>query len=244
MRVQAAHYHARIWEGIGGALNGRTKVLEVGCGPGDDARRLAGLGHEVVAVDVEASAGWDQPSPGVTFIECSAERMPFDSGTFDAILERDALHHIGEPGRALREMRRVLKPDGVAVIVEANRYNPIFYLHMTRLHGHDHFSFPYLRGLLEATFDHVEFRMLETRAYPFVGDGAMLAVRRWERIAESTPGLRRVAAYTVAVCRLDDPDRTVSTEAVFRGGVLPALSRRGMSVGFHRRAETTSENDE
>jgi|GEM_PF-754363 len=237
MRVQAAHYHARIWEGIGDTLRGRRRILEIGCGPGDDARRLAAQGHEVTAVDVEASEGWRLPSPGVTFVEGSAERLPFGDGGFDAVLERDALHHVAEPGRALREMRRVLRPDGVAVIVECNRYNPLFYVHMTRLHGHDHFSVPYLRGLLDATFDRVEIRMLETRAYPFVGDAAMPLVRRWERVVERTPGLRSIAAYAVAVCTVDDPDRPVSTEAVFRGGVLPALARRGVGVGFHRRAE-------
>lgn len=240
MKVQAEHYHARIWEGIGAALEGRRRILEVGCGPGDDARRLAAGGHEVTAVDVEASEGWSLDSHGVTFIEGSAERLPFADDSFDAVLERDALHHIAEPGRVLREIRRVLRPDGVAVIVEANRFNPIFYLHMTRLHGHDHFSTAYLRGLLDATFDHVDVSMLETRAYPFVGDRAMPAVRTWERIVENLPGARRLAAYSVAVCRLDDPDRPTSTEAVFRGGVLPALARRGMRVGFHRRAETTS----
>jgi len=244
VKVQAGHYHARIWEGIGGALDGRHRILEIGCGPGDDARRLAARGHEVVGVDVEASSGWDVPSPGVTFIECSAEQLPFPDASFDAVLERDALHHIGEPGRALREMRRVLRPDGVAVIVECNRYNPLFYVHMTRLHGHDHFSVPYLRGLLEATFDRVDIRMLETRAYPYVGDAAMPAVRGWERAVERVPGVRRLAAYTIAECRMDDPDRPVSTEAVFRGGVLPALARRGIRVGFHRRAETSVDADD
>jgi SAM-dependent methyltransferase len=240
VRVQAAHYQARIWEGIGTALDGRSHILEVGCGPGDDARRLAEQGHEVVALDVEPHDGWSLPSPGVTFVEASAERMPFPDSRFDAVLERDALHHVADPGRALREMRRVLRPDGVAVVVECNRWNPLFYLHMTRLHGHDHFSPPYLRGLLEATFDQVEVRMLETRAYPFVGDGAMPAVRLWERFVERIPGLRRFAAYTVAVCRVADPDRPTSTEAVFRGGLLPALSRRGLRVGFHRRAEAAA----
>lgn len=240
MRVQAAHYHARIWEGIGSALDGHQRVLEVGCGPGDDARRLAAKGHDVTALDVEAHSGWAIVAPGVTFIESSAERLPFPDGSFDAVIERDALHHIGEPGRALREMRRVLRPEGVAVIVECNRWNPLFYLHMTRLHGHDHFNLPYLRGLLEATFDRVDLRMLETRAYPYVGDRSMPAVRAWEKVVERTPGVRRLAAYAVAVCRTEDPDRPTSTEAVFRGGLLPALARRGVKVGFHRRAETTA----
>lgn len=240
MRVQADHYHARIREGVGDTLHGRRRVLEVGCGTGDDARRLAAAGHEVVALDVEAHDAWALDSPGVEFVAASAERLPFPDADFDAVIERDALHHMGEPGRALREMRRVLRADGVAVIVECNRFNPLFYLHMTRLHGHDHFSTGYLRGLLEATFDEVDLRMLETRAYPFVPDGAMPAVRGWERLVETTPGLRRLAAYAIAVCRLGDPDRPVSTEAVFRGGLLPALARRGVGVGFHRRAETSA----
>ena len=238
MKVQAEHYHARIWEAIGDSLDGRRRILEIGCGPGDDARRLAARGHDVTALDVEAHEGWALESPGVTFVETSAERLPFPDASFDAVIERDALHHILEPGRSLREMRRVLGPGGMAVIVECNRWNPLFYLHMTRLHGHDHFSPSYLRGLLEATFDSVSIRMLETRAYPFVSDRAMPAVRAWERGVERTPGVRRLAAYAVAVCRVDDPDRPTSSEAVFRGGLLPALTRRGFTIGFHHRADT------
>jgi SAM-dependent methyltransferase len=237
MRVHADHYQARIWEGIGDAFAGHGRILDVGCGPGDDAQRLAARGHQVTAVDVEASAAWEKAADGVTFVECSAERLPFPNGSFDAVLERDALHHVEEPGRALREMRRVLRPGGIAVIVECNRYNPVFYLHMTRLHGHDHFGRGRLTSLLEATFDHVEVAMLETRAYPFVPDAWMPAIRRIERAIESTPGIRRFAAYHVAVCRVQDPDRPVSTEAVFRGGLLPFLAGRGVGVRFHRRAE-------
>jgi ubiquinone/menaquinone biosynthesis C-methylase UbiE len=237
MKIQADHFHERIWQAIAPALRPAHRILEVGCGPGDDARRLAAAGHEVVALDVEAHRAWDAPAPpSLTFVEGSAERLRFEDGSFDAVLERDALHHVGEPGRALREMRRVLTEGGRAVIVEANRANPISYLHMTRLHGHDHFPLTYLRGLLDATFDSVDIRMLETRAYPWVGDSAMPLVRGWERLAEAVPPLRRVAAYTIAVCRRDDPDRPTSSEAVFRGGLLPALHRRGLGVAFHRRA--------
>lgn len=156
--------------------------------------------------------------------------------SFDAVLERDALHHVSEPGRALREIRRVLRPDGLAVIVEANRWNPLFYVHMTRLHGHDHFGVAYLRGLLAATFDDVSLTMVETRAYPFVGDGVMPAVRRWEDVVERTPGLRRLAAYVIAACHVRDPDRPSSTEAVYRGGLLPSLASRGVGVSFKKRA--------
>lgn len=237
MRIQADHFHGRIWDAIGPAFDGRERILEVGCGPGDDARRLAARGHEVVAVDVEAHRGWSDQPDGVTFVETSAERLALPDASFDAVLERDALHHVGEPGRALREMRRVLRPDGIAVIVEANRWNPLFYVHMTRLHGHDHFGVAYLRGLLEATFDEVSLTMLETRAYPYVGDGAMPAMRRWERIVDATPGLRRLAAYAVATCRIGDPDRPSSSEAVYRGGLLPALAARGVGVSFRTRAE-------
>lgn len=237
MRVQAAHYHARLWSAVAPHLDGRRRILEVGCGSGDDARRLAAAGHDVVAVDVEAHPGWDRRhGASLTFMEASAERLPLDDGDFDAALERDALHHVNEPGRAVRELRRVLRPGGVAVVVEANRYNPLFYAHMTRLHGHDHFSHGYLRGLLDGAFDEVEVRMLETRAYPFVGDSLMPAVRAWERGVERVPGLRRIAAYAVAVCTVGDADRPVAEEAVFRGGLLPVLARRGVAVPFHRRA--------
>jgi SAM-dependent methyltransferase len=45
-----------------------------------------------------------------------------------------------EAKQALAEYHRVLKPGGSALIVEANRYNPIFYPHMTLALGHEHFT--------------------------------------------------------------------------------------------------------
>lgn len=47
-----------------------------------------------------------------------AESLPFPSGSFDAVFTGDAFHHFGDPDGALREMRRVMKDDGVLMIFE------------------------------------------------------------------------------------------------------------------------------
>jgi SAM-dependent methyltransferase len=232
VRIQAEHFHRSIWAAIGPALDGSRRILELGCGSGDDARRLSAGGAEVVAVDVERHTAWNGDEARLTFVASSAERLPFQDESFDGVLARDSLHHVAEPGRALREIRRVLRRGAPAVIVEPNRFNPLFYLHMTRIHGHDHFSPSYLRGLLEATFDEAELSVVETRAYPFLPDRLMPTIRRWERLAPRLPVVRRLCAYTVAVCRTADPDRPVSSEAIYRGGILPMLQRRGLPVGF------------
>ncbi len=42
-----------------------------------------------------------------------AKQLPFDEGTFDAVISNSIIHHIPEPGTAFAEMKRVLQPGGV-----------------------------------------------------------------------------------------------------------------------------------
>ncbi len=70
---------------------------------------------------------------GLRFEVADAERLPFGDAEFDLIHSKDSLHHMAHPERALEEYRRVLKPGGTALIVEANRYNPTLYVQMTIL---------------------------------------------------------------------------------------------------------------
>lgn len=44
--------------------------------------------------------------------------LPYPDASFDAVYSHALLPHLREPGCALTEMRRVLKPDGIAAVVE------------------------------------------------------------------------------------------------------------------------------
>lgn len=50
------------------------------------------------------------------------EELPFHDATFDVVLALDILEHVRDPDATLREIRRVLKPDGVAFVTVINRF--------------------------------------------------------------------------------------------------------------------------
>ncbi|HWD38024.1 MAG TPA: methyltransferase domain-containing protein [Fimbriimonas sp.] len=89
----------------------KQRVLHVGCGSGETLHEVF-AGWEEVRLDVDAKVKPD--------IVCSMTHMrPVKTGDYDAIFSRHNLEHLEyhEVGKALVEFRRVLKTDGVALIV-------------------------------------------------------------------------------------------------------------------------------
>ena len=97
-------------------------VLDVGCGPGtittDIARlvapgRVVGVDRSTAVIDLAAATdGVDGPS----FHVGNVYRLAFDDDTFDVVHAHQVVQHVAEPVRALAEMRRVCRPDGVVAV--------------------------------------------------------------------------------------------------------------------------------
>ena len=100
-----------------------SRILEVGCGLGDDAVSLARLvapGGSVVAIDgsqamIAAARERHGDVVGLSFDVADAAQLPFDDASFDACRVDRVLQHIADPASAVREMVRVLRPGGVLV---------------------------------------------------------------------------------------------------------------------------------
>jgi ubiquinone/menaquinone biosynthesis C-methylase UbiE len=100
-------------------------VLELGVGSGlnlafyDPARVAAvtGIDPSPPLLRRAGSRGTRAPVP-VTLVEGVAERLPFDSGSFDSAIVTYSLCSMDDPARALAELRRVLRPGGELVFVE------------------------------------------------------------------------------------------------------------------------------
>ena len=93
-------------------------VLEVGSGRGGGANFLfprlnpsayVGLDRAPSAV---ALANARHAQPGLRYVVGDAEQLPFDPGSFDAVINVESCHAYGSSARFLREVRRVLRPGG------------------------------------------------------------------------------------------------------------------------------------
>lgn len=115
-----------------GPLDGRA-VLDLGCGHGMASVVLARRGARVTALDLsleylrEARARAEANRVGVNFVQADGERLPFADGSFDAVWGNAILHHF-DVSCGGAEIRRVLRPSGVAVLCEPWGENPLLRL--------------------------------------------------------------------------------------------------------------------
>lgn len=100
-------------------------VLDVGCGPGTitaDLARLVAPGR-VTAVDAsEAALDEARRAAGanVDFAVADVHALDFPDASFDVVHAHQVLQHVGDPVRALREMRRVCRPGGIVAVRDAD----------------------------------------------------------------------------------------------------------------------------
>ena len=190
-------YCLRCIDKLGYAFRGDERLLDTGCGDGFVATLLRRRVREVVGVDVEPSSAWED-GPGLTFSVANAEALPFADAAFDVVYSKDSLHHMDSPERAVAEYARVLRPGGTALIVEANRYNPLFYPHMTLALGHEHFTRERFRNLVLEVFSAPRFGAFEAHYVPQLERFPKVQNAIEESVERFAP-VRRFLSYNFAV---------------------------------------------
>jgi SAM-dependent methyltransferase len=106
------------------------RVLDFGCGHGMAAVVLGRRGARVTAFDL--SAGYLAEARhraaaskiDIAFLQVNGERLPFADAAFDRIWGNAILHHLDLPA-AVPELRRILRPGGIAVFCEPWGGNPL-----------------------------------------------------------------------------------------------------------------------
>jgi ubiquinone/menaquinone biosynthesis C-methylase UbiE len=147
-KARAAQAHYNRWAGVYGrsrllpSLQRRAlaelrphaddRVLDVACGAGALVLEVAPRVEQAVGVDLSdgmleiarsrflAVPAADRPA-NVEFLLAPSDALPFEDGSFTALVCTTALHHFPEPQRSIDEMARVLEPGGRLVIGDASR---------------------------------------------------------------------------------------------------------------------------
>jgi SAM-dependent methyltransferase len=101
-------------------LQTKGKLLDVGCGSAWSSYFLSQKGYEVTGIDLNYESFECPKSSSLTLLEASALDLPFDNNEFDVVASNQAIEHMPDPEKALLEMIRVLKPNGMLCIVAPN----------------------------------------------------------------------------------------------------------------------------
>jgi ubiquinone/menaquinone biosynthesis C-methylase UbiE len=95
-------------------LDKNSRILQIGCGPEDVINYIsAGKKYAIdpLAEFYRKKFGLDYNS--ISFLEGRAESLPFPDGFFDVVILANVLDHVEQPQKALSEITRVLKKDGL-----------------------------------------------------------------------------------------------------------------------------------
>ena len=117
MRKDRAAYE-KMYELIRPIVKAKT-VLELAAGTGMIAKNIVIAAAHIEATDASAEmiaeAKRDNRSAKLHFSVQDMFRLPYADGSFDAVIVSNALHIVPQPEKALAEIRRVLKDDGVLI---------------------------------------------------------------------------------------------------------------------------------
>lgn len=107
------------------------RILEVGCGNGAFtifAARVSGTKGEVYALDIQPrmlmqlkkklSRPENRDIKNIKLVEGDAHKLPFNDNSFDVVYTVTVLQELPDQNRALKEMKRVLKPGGILAVSE------------------------------------------------------------------------------------------------------------------------------
>jgi ubiquinone/menaquinone biosynthesis C-methylase UbiE len=180
--------------------------LDVGCGTGALASRLAEAGYEMVGVD--PSEGMlevlRKRAPAIRAMKASGTDLPFDDDSFDLVLSVATMHHIADPNDvklALAEMVRVAKRSGRLLVWDHNPRNPYWGRLMARVPQDTGEERLIPEGEVVGALRRAGATIVSSTQLGMVPDftppAALGAAQAVERVVERTPLVRRLGAHNV-----------------------------------------------
>ena len=152
-KIARAYLRLLVYPRISKHLVGQT--LDVGCGVGDFLEFRPGS----VGVDVNPLLVEHCRNRGLRVYPMPYDVLPFDGSSFDSLVLDNVLEHIAEPVLLIKEMKRVLRTNGVLVVGVPGEKG--------FLHDQDHKVFYDLDRLI-STFGEFNFKFLTMFGTPFL----------------------------------------------------------------------------
>ena len=195
-----SHYFKRVFGETDLWEQNMGSVLDIGCGRGYEDALMASWGNKVIGTDIEESSEWKkQENENLKFEKANGEKLPYKDNSFDLVFSKDVLHHTANPKKMLEEAKRVCKKGGKVVFVEANRYNPIAYVHMTKSLGHQHFTQKQFISLVKSVFPNAKLGAFEAHFYPYLPGFALALLAKVEKIISRIRILNPILSYNYFV---------------------------------------------
>ncbi len=124
------------------------RVLDLGCGVGNDLTRFAKGGANIVGVDLAphsielARSNFEQRGLHGEFMVMNGEKLDFPDDSFDLVYCHTVLHFTPDPAAMIAEIHRVLKPGKHAILMTVNRRSWLNALHHLMKVEIDHLDSP------------------------------------------------------------------------------------------------------
>jgi ubiquinone/menaquinone biosynthesis C-methylase UbiE len=109
------------------------KILEIGCGIGVDSIQFARAGNHMTLLDLTFESlkitkkRLENENLTAKYIEGDAENLPFASDSFDMVYSYGVIHHSPNTEVSVKEIFRVLKPGGQAIVMLYSKYSAMVY---------------------------------------------------------------------------------------------------------------------
>ena len=162
------------------------RFLDVGCGTGYQLAKARSLGFEVFGVDprpnVHGVTGHDPDDTLASIRVGTAQQLPFPDASFNVVFSSHALVELRDVAPALREARRVLKPDGRLVLVLSTAVMAWIRLFSLLAFDTHHRIGAFLRAPSRESFKQIRPPSYRGPTQPAWNDLATWSVRHWKSL--------------------------------------------------------------